>query len=175
MKSLVTTIALSFVTATLLGAQEAKAPQKRSPELQVLDRFLGTWRNVATVNPGSDQAHTTTSTVTRTWTREGTGNFMKEHSVSEEGEEEAHIVYTYDPAGKIYRVTYLSRNSALIIKGTWDEEKRTMKWEGLDLEGNVATGTHRFITRDNAEWSWVSKNEDGETVFQCSAKATRIK
>ena len=88
---------------------------------------------------------------------------------------ETHILWTYDPAGRVYRLAFLSGASLSLINGRWDAKTDTMKWSSVDLDGNTGTGEHRFIDEDHAVWSQVVKSPDGTVVFDASAKQTRLK
>jgi hypothetical protein len=152
------------------AAKPSSAP-KRSRGMQVLERFVGNWKTVVTHrNTGVE----ITTSQRRSWSRGGAGGFIVEESTLPNGTQD-HLVWTYDPVGKVYRLTLLSRTGAAIIEGRWNNTTRTMAWTSVDSAGNKGTGKHRFIDKDHAEWSLAMKSPNGTVVFDASAKQTRVK
>lgn len=169
-------IAITFsVLAVTQGFHPAKADEapKRSAELQVLERFVGTWKGVTKFKAG-ERSGTETGILTRKWSRGGKGDFLLEEGTAQPGNRDLHGVWTYDPDGATYRATFMGHNYALICDSTWDDETQTMTFRITDHAGNSGTSRHWFNDEDHAEWSAVIKNPDGEVVYEGSSKQTRI-
>ena len=114
---------LTFLsTAIFSGVAIADAAPKRSPELQVLDHFVGTWKTVVTVTTGG-QTSTKTSFVTRAWSDGGAGHFVVESGKPKLDDpiSYTHGAFNYDPKGKVYRFTFMDReltvmNSFMLVR-----------------------------------------------------------
>ena len=68
---LLTTTLTFLAVATLAAAAKADDTPKRSPELQVLDRFIGTWDIKVTVKPAGEEAASFDAVSFRRWSRGG--------------------------------------------------------------------------------------------------------
>jgi hypothetical protein len=165
------TMTLSVLaTATFAGNMNADDTPKRSAELQVLERFIGTWDTVLTNKNTGKKSNTIER---RKWSRKG--HFILSEDFDSSANKEAHFLITYDTKGKLYRGCWINENITSTLLGTWDEENDSMKWDGTDSFGNKLATTHRFITKDRVEWSTVVTNPDGKVVFEADAKQTRRK
>jgi hypothetical protein len=166
---------VSIPLAVLLAASISRpsmaddAP-KRSPELQVLDRFIGTWETEITVKPSGDKYTTTES---RRWSKEGTVVLSEDLNLTTK--KEAHFLIAYGANEKVYRACYIDEASALVFVGTWDEGTATMKWTTPEGAPTKYTGTYRFVDKDHVEWSMTVAGPDGKVIVELSAKQTRKK
>jgi len=162
-------VSLFIASAFTAAAQDGKA--KRSTEQQVLDRFAGEWKTVVT---NKTAGTTGTSSPSRTWTRDGKGTVLHEESIDLATGAEFPALWRYYPEKRVYRFAMLMPNGWTTIDGTWDEKSATMTWKGKDAWGNPGSGIHRFIDKDNSEWTYVIKNPEGEMLADMSAKQTRL-
>ena len=167
---------LIAITITVLAAagfaESANADDtpERSPELQVLERFIGTWDSVVT----NETTGAETSTIEeRRWSRKG--QFVLSEDFDRLTKKEAHFLMTYDPNAKVYRTCFITEGSVAIILGTWDEDNDTMTWSGTDSAGNRLSGKSRFIVKDHVEWSMVFMNLAGKVVSELDTKQSRRK
>ena len=168
-----------LITLTLLAAASCTAvpkaddAPKRSPELQVLNHFIGVW-DVQYVGTPSDGEKTSYKVVSRrTWSRGGTSIRFEDDQPS--GQPEFHMLQTYDAEAKNYPAAGMHGPSRFELTGTWDEGTKTMTSRVTYPDGNRLVATHRFITKDRAESSGVITNSDGKTVMRMSWNQTRRK
>ena len=161
-----TVLAASIVSVTA----RADDASKRSAELQVLERFVGTWDSVVTNKATGKKSNTIGQ---RRWSRKGQFILFEEFDSSTKKEQ--HFLLTYDPTGKVYRACFINESVVQDYVGTWDGENDTMTWNGTDSFGNKHVGVERFIDKDHVEWSMVFTNPDGKVVLELSAKVTRRK
>jgi hypothetical protein len=142
---------------------------KRSPELQVLDRYIGDWEVVATVS-GTD---VNTKTIEhRTWSKQG--SFLLSENEDLTTGKEAHFLVTYDPKGKQYRCCFINDEFTVPMLGTWDEQTQTMHWKSADVAFKH-DATSRLIDKDTAEYRMTVTSPEGKVVFELSSKQTRRK
>ena len=156
-------------------AQADGAP-KRSPQLQVLDRFVGVWGVKATIKPVGGKEMSMTFVSQRSWTLGGTFVHFQDTGHSHPQVPEFQLLWTYDPVAKNYPAVFMDgpHHSARLI-GTWDEKTKTMHWKGKMGNGVTGEGHHRFIGKDRAEASGLFRNPEGEIVSETSWAHTRRK
>ena len=163
-----------MLTAVALTASFRSLPADdtpgRSAELQVLDRFVGTWDCVVTNKTTSEK---TKIVEERRWSRKGTFVLFENFDLTTK--KESHFLMTYDPNAKVYRTCYLDASNTVTFLGTWDANTKTMSWRGNDGLGNRVTGADRFTNKENLEWSLVFTNPDGKVVTELAGKQTRRK
>lgn len=143
---------------------------KKSDELQVLDRYIGSWETEVTVKGTGDTFKTKE---TRKWSK--AGNFVISEDKNLTTQKEAHFLMTYDPSAKKYRACYIDEATAVILLGTWNEETQTMKWENAEGSPSKSNITDRFLDKDHREWSMAVTGPDGEVFVELSAKQARSK
>lgn len=161
--------ALLVIMACVLGTAKAQDAPMRSAELQVLDRYIGDWETVVTAK-GTEEKFT--SIESRKWSREGKFVLSENHDISVK--KEAHFLITYDPKGKQYRACFINDEFTVPLLGTWDEKTQTMKWRSSDVAFKHDS-VHRFIDKDNVEWTMTVTSPEGKVVLELSAKQTRRK
>jgi len=178
-----------LVAAIFAALGEANDTPKRSPELQVLDRFLGTWDSEVTIsrfNAIGQRVETKISDVdTRKWSAGGTFVIFENSLAMKRDPEvpEFIMMITYDPETHTYPGCFMSGPSRTILTGVWNERTQTMHWHGKDLDENKLLGKHQFIGRDRAEASVVTtnpastktENPFGKLKVEISWKQTRRK
>ena len=169
---LILIVGLAFAgCSSTSGAATTDDTPKRSSEMQVLQRFVGTW-DQRMVN--TTAAEESTSVEIRRWSTEGTFVLMESTQHSAGGPESLMLI-TYDSDAHVYPACYMFGPARGRLTGTWDEQTRTMTWNGTDMSGNKIAGEHRFVDRDQAEWSLVFTAPGGEVVTALSGKQTRRK
>jgi hypothetical protein len=178
----------SFVKATivasavgvflLLGspgeAQEVTTIQQ-SPELKVLQRFIGSWEFHVVFNPAewTPERKTTTLAVEVEWTLRG--RMIEQRCVWAPDNTHGLGLMTYDAETEEYRSWYFDSNGVIPreeTRGQWDEATETFKWKATSVNGTV-TQSHRFIDKDTFQWTFVFKDSDGKVVLDTEAKARR--
>jgi hypothetical protein len=162
------------ITLALLGtfvcgpAGSADEPAKRSAELQVLDRFAGTWDVEMTVKLPGQQANSHNSVETRKLSRGG-GVILFENSESPE----FHMLWTYDAKAKKYTGIWLTGADRGQVTGTWDERTTAMKLETTGTDGMTGVSTFRFIDKDHSENSAEFRDPAGKVVSEVTWKHSR--
>jgi hypothetical protein len=169
MRCLALILAAVVLTAPARHSSADDIP-KRTAELQVLDRFIGTWDSVVTNKMTGDTGDTIEE---RRWSRKGT--FVLSEDFNLRTQKEAHFLMTYDPNAKAYRTCYIDEFNTAPILGTWDEKTQTMTWNGTDAYKSRLTGTYRFVDKDTVEWSMIFTDPDGKVVIELATKQTRRK
>ncbi len=172
---------LIAITLTVLAAatfsETAKADDttKRSVELQVLDRFVGTWTQTFTLLKTEWTPEEKRGTGTFSSTRILGGQFVQETGQKADGN--SHLtLYTYDEKRKSYRMWYFaSSGQAGEVTGKWDAESNSLVWKWDAPNGLTGTGTHHFVNDDTYEFSTVIKDKSGKVFFRREGKSTRIK
>jgi Protein of unknown function (DUF1579) len=165
---------LIAITLIVLGAATPSGPTnagdtpKRSAELQVLDRFVGTWDFKVTAKVPGQKAETHDTVETRKWSGGG-GVVLFENATPPE----FHMALAYDPNTKEYTGILMSGLSRGLLTGTWDEGTQTITFKGAFSDGNKLVSTHRFIDKDHAEHSGVIRAPDGKVVLELFQKQTR--
>jgi hypothetical protein len=156
---------------TFADSVNANDTPKRSAELQVSDRLVGTWDSVLTDETTGMQV----DAAEQGWWSEK-GKFVLFKSFEKSSKKESYFfLVTYDANGKVYRACSIDESAASSHVGTWNGENNTMTWNGTDSVGNKWASTHRFFDMDHSEWSMVSTNPDGKVVSKLSGKMTRRK
>lgn len=163
-------IALTILTFVSLSCVRADDPPQRSAELQVLERFIGSWETTVTNKMTGEQFNTIEN---RRWSREG--KFVLSEDLHLGSKKEAHFLLTYDPNAKMYRACFVEDSNAVILLGKWEKEAQTMKWSSPERDGIRHTGTMRFIDKDHVEWSMIVASPRGQVLVELSAKQARRK
>jgi hypothetical protein len=163
----------TFVPAVLAAivfaaTANAKDAEKRSAELQVLDRFVGTWDIELTIKIPGKEIATEKSKETRKWSRGG--RFVH---FENQDKEEFHMLLTYDAAAKNYPGVIIAGTFRTLITGTWDTDAATMSWTATFPDGAKFTGSHKFKDENHAETKSATRNPAGEIVMERTWKETR--
>lgn len=165
------TIIISILSAVVLShGAEADDAATRSPELQVLDNFVGTWDLKVTVKPTGQEAVTGELVSYRKWSKGGRFVLFDTPGV---GDVEFILALTYDTDAMKYVGVTISSDPG-VVTATWDDDTKTMHFVIKYVDGPTYTATHRFIRRDYAEWFGKVTNEEGDVV-EMSNKETRRK
>ena len=155
-------------------AQADGAP-KRSPELQVLDRYIGVWDIKNTFKPVGGEEVVFNIVSRKSWSLGGSFLRGQDTNLSIPEAKEFHLLWTYDSVAKNYPAVFMEGPNRGEFTGIWDEKTKTMHWKGKMANGITGEGHDRFIGKDRIEASGVFKNPEGETVFEISWSHTRRK
>lgn len=175
-------IRLTLLTLTLLSATTLSGlafgndPPDRSPELQVLDRFVGSWDMKLTIQPTGGEETAVDGVSHRSWSLGG--NFVRfedPNNLERPESNEAQMLLTYDSNRKNYPGVLMDGANRVELTGTWDAKTTTMHWAGKSPDGGTSTGYHRFIGKDRAEASTRVNDADGNVVLRISWVQTRRK
>ena len=168
------TAALTFLSLTTLAVfVKANDAPKRSPELHVLDHFVGDWDVEAVIQPTDGEKVSYKVISRRSWSR--SGGFIRFEDEQPTGQPEFHMLWTYDAEAKNYPAAGMNGPSSFELTGTWDEATKTMTSRVTYPDGNRLVAAHRFVTKDRAEASGKITNSDGEVVVKLSWNQTRRK
>ena len=169
MKPIATLLAV-FVLSTFSLFAIADDTVKRSPELAVLDRFVGTWTSEKRVETPDGQITKRAGVETRKWSPGG-GFLVFEGA----GEPEFHMLLTYNEEAKAYTGVFMFGTRRALVTGMWNEKTKTMRLRGTYDNGNTYESTGRFLDNENAEVSATIKNPDGKILLKLSWKSSRRK
>lgn len=174
------TISLLISALTVvLGSQATSGDDipKRTAELQVLDRFVGTWDFEVTSTPANGQAVTGKTSETRTWTLGGTFVQFENAKTERPDEPEFQMLLTYDPATRTYPGFLMSGPSRSLVTGTWDQAKQTMTFRGKSSDDSRIKFEYacRFIDDEHCETTGVIRSATDEVIVNQIQKQTRRK
>lgn len=144
------------------------AAAKRSPEHQVLDRFVGTWDVDLSITISGQEVAKEEAVETRSWSQGG----KVVHFENAEGTE-FHMLLGYDPETRTYPGVILAGAFRTLMTGTWDPKKTTMSFTGNFPDGNKFKGTHRFVDENHAEAASSTTNPAGKVLISQTWKQTR--
>ena len=170
---------LAMISTFLAGAictPTLTADERRSDELQVLDRFIGTWDVEVSLKPAKGEETTLTIVSTRSWSlggrllrSEGPNNLKSPDAP------EVQILQTYDPKTNTYPGVLMNGPARSEITGRWDAKTKTMAYVSTLPSGNKLESKHRFIGEDRAESTATVTNAAGAVVLEVSQKLKRRK
>ena len=170
-KSTIAAFAAVLITKLITGITSAEEPPKRSGELAVLDKFVGTWDLKTTVKAAGQEPAKTESVSYRTWSKGG--KFVLFDDPWEGGE--LHLPLTYDAASEKYRGVIISGATPGVVTATWEAETSTMKFVIENADETTYRGSHRFVRDGYAEASGKITDAAGKVIMELSWKQTRRK
>src|SRR4051794_38096428 len=159
---------LPLVALAAAPAARADDPPARSPELKVLDRYVGSWDETLTHKPSEwmPQAATQTSVTKRAW---AVGNkVMRMDGTWEPAKVEFLSLITYDEKTKGYRQWYFDASGGQPrgeARGTYNPSTDTITWTGTDDDGNTVAGTTTFKDKDTHEWTYKITDKAGKVLL----------
>ncbi len=175
MKPLLTLVAVVavFGSTTIGHADEAAA---KSSELQVLDRYVGTWDETVVIKPAlwTPEKTTSSTTTTRKWILNGR---MMENKGAWTPEDEFLHLMTYDPKQNEFRQWYYDKDNLVPqeYKGRWDAATQTFTFTGTLADGIQSTSQQHFVDKDTFTWTLVAKDQTGKVVLDMEGKCVRKK
>lgn len=166
-----------ILTAAVIGvsfismAQVQDTAPKKSPELNVLNQFVGEWKAETVVKSADGKEVTTNDESVMKWTL---GGKYLEDRVG--GPNESLIgLWTYDSEAKVYRAWYFpaGSNKPIVLTGRWDKASRSFT-EKVDMgNGNTMTGMHKFVGKNRYEWSGILRDAKGKVLTEYKGTNTR--
>jgi hypothetical protein len=161
-------VALGIV-CTLLGVSSSFGQQP--PELNVLNRLVGTWDWKVTAKPSewTKAEVTTTGTLTREWVLQG--RFIQE--LGGTVDQPSMCYWGYDPQKQTYRMWHFGIEGQSEHEGVWNAESKTMTWNADLGNGITAVGTSVFIDQDSDEWKMLAKDNKGKVYLNLEGKNKR--
>jgi len=179
MRSLVkTTTVVAAVGVYLLSALPGEAQDatttEQSPELKVLDRRLGNWRQTYNFFKAEWTPKQTQLTGTASCTRI-LGRFYEMKLKGPEGTLDHLILMTYDEQRKSYRRWDFNSDSASESIGRWDADAKSMTWSHTRDDGLTSTVIDRHVDADTMEWSLVIKDRNGKVYLHLEGNSKRVR
>jgi hypothetical protein len=173
MKLIPLTLAV-LATATFSYAADGDDTAKRSAELQVLDRFVGSWDIDVTIKLANGEANTSKTTEKRAWSLGGEFVHFQNPAAENPQDPEFHMLVTYDPATKTYPGVMMFGGNRTLTKGTWDQKRNTMTFHGSSPDdGGSFVFKNRFIDKDHSESTGILKNAKWVVFMEMTQKQTR--
>jgi hypothetical protein len=174
MKQLILGIALSLVLCSVSGAQEGNPQAPRSPELDILNKFAGTWKTSTVLKPSVWIEAETRIDGTRKAEWMLKNKFLK--VIGKGGDVESREMNGFDQQRRIYtRWTFDTNGSIAHWRGRWSEKKKTMTWT-LDAAGTVeGKMTEHFVSDDKYEITAEIRDNDGNLLMGVNSALTRVK
>jgi hypothetical protein len=172
------TFALATFAAAAYASVAAAEEPAASPELKVLDQWIGTWEEESTNKPTPwlPEVQTKTVVTKREWALRH--RFVRAEGTWEPDQTECLHLITFDAIAKKYRSWYFDSANTMprgAVTGEWDAEKKTMTWRGVDEGGNKTEGEHKIVDNDHHEWHFAIRGPGGETLLDVSGKSVRRK
>ena len=174
---IVAAVTFSSLLVTLVSAmaQEQKPDAKQSPELRVLERFVGSWEETIELrSKGAPKPSLLKIASTRKWILGG--KMIENKGTWSPGNVEFLHLMTYDPKRREYRQWYFDVNNPASLgedRGRWDEATQTLTWNGKLDDGNTMETAERFIDKDTFTWTSVVKDRSGQVLETIDAKVRR--
>jgi hypothetical protein len=165
---LIASTLIVLAVATFSGATCADDAPDRSPELEVLARFVGEWDIRGSVTPAGGEAVESEGFETRKWSQAG-GVVLFENA----NPPEFHMLLTYDADSAEYIGMMMSGPSRGTVTGEWNAATETMSFLVTFPDGNRYVGTNRFIDDDHVESTGTITNRAGDVLVEMSMDQTR--
>ena len=168
-------IALSVVAAAITAPATAQDEPTRSPELQVLDQFVGTWDLHVTHKPAQGDANTEKTSEIRKWSIGGEFVHFENPKTENPDAPEFHMLLTYDARTKSYPGILTTGPNRSLVDGVWDGKSKTMTFTGTFSGGGTFDFKNQFLDNGNIKASGVIKDASGKIVFERSDMQVRRK
>ena len=161
-------LAVAVISTSMISLAEGQdtAPRK-SQELKVLNRYVGTWLHEATLLPSKSTPKKTTRRATEQteWTLDD--SFLMNRAVNETDGLKSFSFFTVNRSDRMtYPFWYFGSSGGIgHLKGMWDEASKTMTFSSPNLPpGWKGSVTHKF-SEDSYNSSMIFTNVAGETVM----------
>ena len=172
-------LSVATIGASLISLARAQdAGQKMSPELKVLNRFVGEWEETVLQKPAAwtPKRTTITATGTRKWILNG--RMIENKGVWSPSKDEFLHLMTYDAEKGEYRQFYFDKDNPVLrdeVRGKWDEKTKTMTFKGEMANGVQSVVIDRFLDDDSFTWTLVATDRAGKVVLDMEGKCVRKK
>ena len=166
---------LVLFSPVLAGEKKPDDGPRKPPELKVLDRLIGTWKDEATfkVSEWTKKERKETAVFQNSWTLNGW--FVQYRGRNGDGSEDLQLM-TFDVEKKVFRKWYFdSDGGASESTGTWDAKTSTLTWTGDLGDGITAVSVWNLSDKDTSIWSRVAKDAKGKIYINIEGKSVRQK
>lgn len=159
-----------FLVATVSVRSNGDRPN-RSPELLLLDRFVGTWTVELEVEMEGEIVRRPRYESHVAWSRDGT--FVIANEVHEQREQLT--VMRFDTAQRKYRGALFSATEQTPFEAEWNEAKQTFTMEFKEAGDAEATFINRFVSEDEIEIRIQIRANDPKGSATVIGTQTRIR
>ncbi len=168
---------LLTLIALKLGVPATHADEKVSrdpavPQLKVFDKYIGQWKFRMQSTPGVEMV----GEIEAVWIHGGrlVRQSWKMEAAEDRPEMSGENIWTYDTSLKTYRHwSFNSYGTSSESVGTWDEENKSMVWNGKDAMGNHVVTKSNFADDDKEEFTIKVTSQAGEVLADISGTTTR--
>ena len=170
------------VTQLLVSNLEPnRAPKKtpaqtpKSPELKVLDRFVGSFRDELVTRQANGDEEESTGTGVAKWSLQG--QYLEQRATDSDGKQTALHLWTYDSDAGVYTSWTFFSNLPKPASSTWrwNESKKTFAGKG-DLGNGITMQITLWRTgKDRFEFTATTKDASGNVLGETKGKAFRKK
>jgi hypothetical protein len=167
-KLLPTLMVVLFVTSSATIAESA--PQ--SPEMEVLNRWLGTWESHIAIEPSEwlPQGMQINQTANIEWVLGG----QFQQAAIRGDEHEAQEIQRYDGLTRVYqRWSFDSNGITGNWMGIWNEESETMTWS-FDIGVIKGTMVDRFLAAERYDTTVIIEDRQGKVLLNIHTEHTRL-
>lgn len=173
MKVLVNLVAaVAVIASSTIG--HADEPIAKAAEIQVLDRYVGTWNETVVFNPAVwiSEKTTLSTTTKRQWILNGT---MIENKGAWTPQAEFLHLMTFDQSKNEYRQWYYDKDNLVPQEshGKWDAATQTFTFTGTLGNGIKTSSQQHFADKNNFTWTMVAKDDAGKVVLDMEGKCVR--
>lgn len=165
-------IVITVLGSTTIG--HADEPSAKSSELQVLDRYVGTWDETVVFKPAiwTPEKTTLSTTTKRQWILNGTT--IENKGAWTPQAEFLHLM-TYDQNKNEYRQWYFDKDNLVPQEshGKWDAATQTFTFAGTLGDGIRTSSQQHFVDRNNFTWTMIAKDDDDKVVLDMEGKCVR--
>jgi len=147
-------------------------------EFTVLARRIGAWDTQTSIKPGAWVTNGLESKGVETVEWQLGNKILQSRHREDSGKTESLVIETYDPQGGAYRVWHFDSQGNFPrgdYTGKWDENAKTLIYEGTDSRGVAVKSVQRFIGDDRIETQAVWRDKAGSVVMELDKVATRRK
>ncbi len=157
----------------LIESPEVQTP--KSPELKVLDRFVGSWRLEQVERQANGDEEKGTGTVVAKWSLQG--RYIEIRGTGSDGKEGVLEFLTYDSDAGVYKMWLFlpTLPKPLPMTLRWNESKKTFTGKGDLGNGITMQLSVGFIDNDRHEYTATVKDASGNVVVEIKGKMFRKK
>jgi hypothetical protein len=159
-------LAASVIGASIISLAQDRTPKEESAELEVLNRYVGTWRHEAALLPSKSTPQGTTQRAVEQveWTLGD--SFLIGRAVNETTGLKSLSFFSSNRIARTYSFVSFGSNGMIgRMTGKWDKTHTTMTLAPTDLPpGWKGNATHKF-SGDSYDCTMTFTNNSGETVM----------
>lgn len=144
---------------------------KRPPEMKVLDRLIGEWRNQVKVTTAESPDKPSEQTARKNAKSILGGRMVEVFDTNESTTLNDYWLTWFDPNTRKYRIWFFSSGGLFTeMDAEWDETKKTMNWTSID---KTVAGHWNFKNDDMHETPFAIKDKAGRMLIDVSGSSRR--